>query len=404
MIPSCRSFFPVIAALAVATGGCNIGRTVDKMTLKRLAPGMLANGDVGMACASGGALSPPVIALGQRSGGAKEPRKTAALTLIAAGMCSEREVWRVGLARDRLLYMFKHGGSPSLGTAMQDLSIVGQRFDREAALRNLQAYERVVDVYGAANRDGACPSGLHHYDQLLYLLGMTAGLLAVIHDIQALHSVNVSMSIPPRVAEGARCFDDERWWGLPSAIEASVAVSIPGQSDAKVQSWAALEAAALRGEDSGVWLARALHVQALASTSSTPESLWRAIQAHGAALRRGPAAADSDYALLNAYASEMIRYQSDVLWIAATGSRTPIGMLGSRPPPPPGAERPGEDSVEEDDLLRGLNPDADEAAADTPPGRPADPSSKVAAPGAAPDSGASESPTSAGKNSLQTNH
>ena len=379
----------MIAALAVATGGCNIGRTVDKLTLKRLAPGMLANGDVGMACTSGGALSPPVIALGRRSGGAKEPRKTAALTLIAAGMCSEREVWRVGLRRERLLYMVKNGGSPSLGTAMQDLSIVGQRFDREAALRNLQAYERVVDVYGAPTGDGACPSRLRHYDQLLFLLGMTAGLLAVIHDIRAVHSANVSLAIPPRVVEGVRCLDDELWWALPSAIEASVAVSIPGQGDPGVDSWAALDAAAIRGDRAGVWLARALQVQATVAAGHS-EDVWRAIEAHGAALRRGPSAADADYGLLNAYASEMIRYQSDVLWIAATGSRTPLGMLGSQPAPAPKIEADGD---ADEGLLIGLDPDADpdadadpdEHSSDAPSSGPAeDPGSELAVPGTAP--------------------
>ena len=399
MIPSCRSFFPVIAALAIATGGCNIGRTVDKLTLKRLAPGMLANGDVGMACTSGGALSPPVIALGRRSGGAKEPRKTAALTLIAAGMCSEREVWRVGLRRERLLYMVKNGGSPSLGTAMQDLSIVGQRFEGEAA-RNLQAYERVVDVYGAPTADGACPSRLRHYDQLLFLLGMTAGLLAVIHDIRAGHSANVSLAIPPRVVEGVRCLDDELWWALPSAIEASVAVSIPGQGDPMVDSWAALDAAAMRGDRAGVWLARALQVQATVSAGRL-EHVWRAIEAHGAALRQGPSAADADYGLLNAYASEMIRYQSDVLWIAATGSRTPLGMLGSQPAPAPKIEAEGgEDGEDGEGLLIGLDPDADpdanadEHTSDAPSSGPAeDPGSKPAVPGAA-----------ATQNSVRINH
>lgn len=391
----------MIAALAVAIGGCNIGRTVDKVTLKRLAPGMLANGDVGMACASGGALSPPVIALGQRSGGAKEPRKTAALTLIAAAMCSEREVWRVGLRRERLLYMTKHGGSLSLGTAMQDLSIVGQRFDREAALRNLQAYERVVDVYGAPTGEGACPSRLRHYDQLLFLLGMTAGLLAVIHDIRAVHSANVSLSIPPRVVEGVRCLDDELWWGVPSAIESSVAVSIPGQGDPKVDSWASLDAAAMRGDSAGVWLARALQVQANI-TAGRSEHVWHAIEAHGTALRLGPTAADSDYALLNAYASEMIRYQSDVLWIAATGSRTPLGMLGSQPPPAPGAVLPDED--DDSGLLDDLDPDDDEHASDAPFSGPAqNPNSEPADSGTAPLTGANEAPASAPKHSVRIN-
>ncbi len=388
-------------------GGCNLGRTVDKVTLKRLAPGMLAVGDVGLGCASGGALSPALIALGHRTDGKKEPKKAAALTLIAAGMCSERAAWEADLERSRLRYMAGHGGSPVLGTAMEDLTIKAQRFHREAAARNLAAYQRVVEVYGAPTEDQACPPRLRERDELLFVLGMTAGLLATLHDVQAERSVGVSQSIPNRVVEGAACLDNDRWWGLPGALESAVAGSLSGAVAPKQDPWVGLEAAAVRGEASGLWLGRALQLQTAYSAGRT-EDMWAAIEAHGASLARsagagedGSGAANPDYALLNAYASEMIEFRSDIFWIEATGHRTPLGQLGTKPP-----EEISEDAAGA--FLEGLGGDADEPGSEPGSEAPVEGRGAPPADGEAPPAEAAQPPpgaaASAPTNSAMSNN
>jgi hypothetical protein len=369
-----RSTLTLVAAL-VLTSGCNLGRSVDKMTLKRLAPGMLAVGDVGMACATGESLAPVMMALGHDSDGAKEPKKAAALTLIAAGMCSERGAWEAELQRQRILYTIEHGGDRSQFSVLQDLSATGQRFHEEAASRNYSAYRRVVEVYGAPTQEASCPKGRalkKDRDQQLYLLGMTAGLLATIHDTQAERVVGVPQSIPPLVQDGVACLDDERWWGVPGALGAAIAALVPGASAPGVDPWIALESAAQRGEAQGLWLGRALQLQA-AVGAGKDDVAWAAIAAHGAALSRSAAAgeggagsADSDLALLNAYASEMIRFASDVRWIEATGQRTPLGQLGQRPPADSASAPPVVSDEEADDLLEGLDDGLDQGAPSSP--------------------------------------
>jgi hypothetical protein len=411
MIPLLRSTLPWLAVSVFVAGGCNLGRTVDKVTLKRLAPGMLAVGDVGLGCASGGALSPALIALGHRSDGKKEPKKAAALTLIAAGMCSERAAWEADLERARLRYMASNGGSPVLGTAMEDLTIKAQRFHREAAARNLAAYQRVVEVYGAPTEERACPSRLRERDEVLFLLGMTAGLLATLHDVQAERSVGVSQSIPNRVVEGAACLDNERWWGLPAALESAVAGSLSGAVTPSVDPWIGLRAAAAKGEASGLWLGRALQLQTAYSAGRT-DDMWAAIEAHGAALGRSAAAGDDDagaanpeYALLNAYASEMIEFRSDVLWIGATGHRTPLGQLGTRPP----EEVPEGELTELFDGLGG-DDDGDAPPVDAPPADGDGPAAEAGEPPSQPSEtppGAvspTSTPTPTANNSAMTNN
>ncbi len=354
-----------LVAILMALTACNIGRTVDKVTLKRIAPGMLAFPDVGMACTAGGALGPVLVGLGFASDGVKEPKKSIILTMIAAGMCAERAAWDAERERLALSYVAQHG-MPALSSRMQDLSLVGQRYHRDAAYRNFQAYQRTVEVFGAPNNFHSCPTKrLRDQDQLLFLLGLTAGLLATIHDIQAEQWVGVSQSIPREVEQASACLDDAKFWGVPGALSAVVQVSIPGAAKPGVDPWAALEAAAVRGETSGIWLGRALQLQAAVSTGKD-ELVWKVIQDHQLALMRAAGAepgtagaANPDYGLLNAYATSMIEYHSDLRYLENKGHRTPLGQLGQKPEPPP-------EPVSED-LLEGLvEPESATPAAPTP--------------------------------------
>ena len=344
----------LLVGLLASSLACNLGRSVDKATLKTLAPGMLADDDVGMACAAGGSLAPVTIALGHRSGGAKEPKKAAALTLIAAGMCSERAAWESELERALAMYRVEHG-DPKEGAALQDLLIRERRSRAEAAARNLKAYERVVAAYGAPTDEALCPRRLPERDQLLCLLGMTAGLLAVIHDTAADRAVGVSQAIPRHVQRGVGCVDDERWWGLPGSLKAAIGASIPGAGEPGVDPWTELERAARQGEAKGVWLGRALQVHT-AAAAGKDEVVRMAIAAHGQAIRGGEG--EPAVALLNTYASSMIQQRSDLLWIAAAGHRTPIGALGELP------QTISDD--EADALLEGLEDEAPPPAATSP--------------------------------------
>lgn len=345
-------------ALVVALVGCGVGPTLDRVALRTLAPGMMAQRDLSMACAAGESLSPVLLAFGHKKA-KKEPRKAAALTLISAGICSELAAWDAELDGAQARYVLSRGGDPrQWGAVSSDALVREQRHHQVAAMRNAMAFERTVAVFDAPTQTRDCPDRLKPREELLYLLGLTAGLLAVIHDARAERTLGVSNAIPQHVARGAVCLDDARWWGVPGALRAAVWASVPGAGPQGADPWADLERAAKQGEAQGMWLARALQVQTAASAGKD-ELVRAAITAHGAALG---GASEPAYALLNSYGSAMIQQFSDRLWIGEVGHRTPLGSLGTFPK---GAADDGLDSV-----LEGLPADAAPPAGQVPASAP----------------------------------
>ncbi|MCA9694234.1 MAG: hypothetical protein KC636_31905, partial [Myxococcales bacterium] len=315
-------------ALAVPlTLGCSVSKIVDRATVKTVTPGVLRVGDVGMACAVGETATPLSLALGV---GEDEPRRAAAVSFLSAGMCSELAAWEAELDRRQALYISGHGGDGALwSTLARDAHERERRLHQEAARRNALAYERVVAQYGAPTADQTCPKKrLKEPDQLVFLLGLTAGLLAVLHDGAAERSMGVSLAIPRDVERGATCLDDQRYWRVPTALRAAVWTSVPGAAPSGQDPWAMLHEAAAHGERRGVWLARALEVQA-AGAAGRDELLRAAIEEHARAAARGPG--DPDLALLNSFAAGIIRHESDRIWMNATGHRTPLVALGTFP-------------------------------------------------------------------------
>lgn len=315
-----------ISLVCTALAGCSIGGLIDRATVKRLSPGALAEADVPQACALGRALSPVVLALGHGEPARKQPRLATSLTLIAAGMCSELEIWETELASLRADYALKQGAPREVqASLMKDLLYRERRHHAEAARRDSAAFQAAVGAFGAPTEQQDCPARLKPREELLYLLGLTAGLLAVIHDVHAEHAVGVSSGIPLQVARGAGCLDDAKWWGVPGALQAAVWASVPGSAPAGTDPWAQLARAADAGEAQGVWLARAL--QAQTALDAGKDDLHRAaIAAHATARAKGPGRESAT--LLNDYAARMVQHFADQIWTRDKGHRAPPGELG----------------------------------------------------------------------------
>jgi len=328
----------IVWALTLAQTACNLGRAVDRTTRKTLAPGILASSDVPMACAVGATMAPTMMALGYGKTPEKSPRQAVTLTLVAAGMCAELAAWDDELRGEQIRHSMTAGApGQQAGPLLQDALIRERRHHVEVARRDLGAFEGAVAAFGAPTEANECPARLRKEEELIFLLGLTAGLLAVIHDVAAERALGVSQAIPRLVERGAGCLDDRRWRGLPGALKAAVWVSVPGAAPAGVDAWAALADAAARGEAEGLWLGRALEAQA-AAAAGKDELLRAAITRHAAAARSQGAA---DLALLNDYAGRMIQHFSDRIWMADKGHRTPAGALGSFP----GAKEADEDAA-----------------------------------------------------------
>ena len=151
------------------------------------------------------------------------------------------------------------------------------------------------------------------------------------------------MEIPLAIARAASCLQPDRWWGVPTALQAALWTSVPGAAPDGVDPWAVLEEAAREGEATGVRLARAFEVVALAG-SGKAEALRTAIAAHAASLEKTPP--DPKWRLLDRFATLMIRHESDRIWTQERGYRTPLGALGTFPD--------HQDDAVDTDLLEGL--------------------------------------------------
>lgn len=285
---------------------------------------MLATADVPQACAAGRALSPVVVALGHGKPVKKQALRASSLTLLAAGMCPELEIWEAELAAGAI--DFAPGGDPKARVAaMKDGLYRTRRLHAEAARHYYAAFTAAQAAFGAPTESVDCPQKLQPREELLYLLSLTAGLLAYVHDSRAERVVGVPGGIPQQVARGAACVDNEKYWGVPQALQAAVWATVPGAAPAGTDPWAILETAAGQGEGRGVWLGRALQAQ-VALDADKDDLHRRAVTAHFAARTQGAGLAE--VRLLNDFAERMVVFFSDRLWIREAGHRMPSGPPG----------------------------------------------------------------------------
>lgn len=321
--------------LLTSIAGCNTSKMINNATLKTMMPGMMPSPDVAMVCTTGTALAPVATALDPED----PPHKATVMTMMAAGMCAELSVWEAELERRRA----PHEGR---GAAVVDLLEREGRLHAAAAQRYYAAWQSLEAAYGPVG-DG-CPSlDTKRNEDALYLLGLSSGVLAMIHDRAAQGTVGVPMDIPPKVGRAAACLDDEKFWAVPSALAGAIQASLPGPDQAG--GFEMLSASAARGGSSGVRLAAAFQIQTL-STTGQDDALRDAILAYTEAVAATPA--DPQWRLLDSFAHHLIQHESDRIWMAEEGKRTPIGSLGTFP---------GTDAFDfGDDLLRDLLPTAPE--------------------------------------------
>jgi len=313
------------------------GKVMSGYAEEHMVPQLMGDADVDMVCETGVSMGAFLLSFKRV---VAVPEQVGAVTMLSAAMCAEFKAWEEEL---RGLRAIREGRSAEAS----DARISEKRAHAVAASRFLRAYQLTSSAYGPIGE--GCPS-LGEQDGVFYLLGLSSGLLAVIHDRAAAGVVGVPMDIPARVTRASVCLDNERFWGVPLALQAAIWISVPGKTPANTDPWAVLESAAVRGEAAGVRLARAFQVQA-ASTVGNEAMIEKAIAAHAASLEATPA--HQEWRLLDAYATFLIRHESDRIWTRSEGHRTEQGSLGTFPR---AAELPGDGSSDSDDgLLDGLD-------------------------------------------------
>jgi len=300
--------------------------------VEHMAPYVLSSEDMYMACEDGRSIGNLLMSFERVT---DSPDKAAIMALASAGMCGEFASYEAEIAHVR------HLNAGRVGDAT-DARILQQRLSARAAARFARAYQRLVDAYGEPGE--SCPE-LGESDEVLYLLGLSGGMLGVLFDRAANGVVGVDMGIPAKVLRATECLDDERWYGIPGALKGALYTNIPGSAPEGVDPWKLLDDAAAKGEQTGVRLARALQLKAAIGAGKT-EKNREYIASHFVSLKNTPS--PSRGRLLDLYATTMIQHFSDLIWVEDTGHRTPIGQSGTF------WSEPEVEDDDDDDLLEGL--------------------------------------------------
>ncbi|TNE85615.1 MAG: hypothetical protein EP330_25185 [Deltaproteobacteria bacterium] len=301
---------------------------VDNLTVNRVVPRYMTNGDLEMACALGETLSNGLAAVPKED---NPPHRALTLGYGTAAMCAELQAMEYELAAARAEHLYE--GEAQIA-AIKDARYGAERAHGLAARRWWDAFEHTEVQYGPVG-DETCPTFNRRHDQMTYLVGLYAGMAALIHDKTAGGPVGVPLDVLPRVARSSQCLDDDLLWHVPEAMRAASWATVPGSGPTDVDPWAMLAEAAKKGEGTGVRLGRAMHVL-INANAGRGEQAREGMQMHGESLKSTPVA--PDWKFFDEYARRITLHQSDLVWTAAEGYRTPaLGDL-----PQDGAEAPAD--------------------------------------------------------------
>lgn len=327
----------ILAGIFATLTGCSVqkmaGDAVIEYTHDTAIPFLMSQGDLKAACSMGQSMGPVVASFSQLE---LSPENVGIATNMASGMCAEFEQRDAEL--DRVRALFEGKTSQAL-----DAMIREKQGHRLAALRMIRGYEDAMKTFGDFSQK--CPKFESQTDELLALLGLSSGALALLHDFNSEKSVGISLDVPGIIEKSAKCFDDEKWWGMPTALRASLWLSIPGAGPEGVDPIEAMKEAAKKGDAQGVLLARAMLVL-MANTVGQNDVMCNAIEE-----MPSNTTLNHDYDMLNAYARGLIEHQADLAWTRQAGYRAPF-MNPSCPSNQPAT--PSLDESRVDDLLDGL--------------------------------------------------
>jgi hypothetical protein len=321
--------------LLLATG-C-VQNRVDRFTVDRVMARGSEVPDVDKACQLGSAFAHALAAPPRAS---RPPRRAMVIAEMTAGLCAEAQAWEAELDAERALRNLV--GDARLAE-VKDARLREERARQQAAARLYRSFQHLDALWGPIG-DGC--ARVPERDQLVLLLGLYAGVNALLHDKASGGRVGVPADVIGKVARGARCLSDATWWHVPSALEAACWATVPGSAPEGVDPWVALEQAARAGEASGVRLALGLEVL-FAYNAGQEELAIRALKTHAASLQDRPQLESG--ALLDEYARLVSLHVSDLLWTSAKGYRAP----GLGPPIPeetlaPASEDPFADPFAEE--------------------------------------------------------
>ena len=326
----------IVAAVLIALTGCSsIYRTTGwfayDFSESYAMPYVMKTDDTQMGCAMSEAMTPMLLSFSELTW---SPDRLATTMYMQSGACAEAEASEEGLT---YLRAYK---SQNIGEA-KDARIRQKRLFALAAQRQYKGYQHLVAEFGEPGE--TCPD-MDEDEEFFWMLGLVRGLQAVMSDVRGQGEVGVPKDIAMKSVRGSQCLDAKRWWGVPKAMQAAVWTMMPDNAPDGVDPWQELADASEMAGESGVRLAQAVEV-VIADGSGNEERLRDAIRRHAQSVKTKTP--NGQYRMLDIVATQQVLAVSDRLWTEATGSRTPIGGLGTFWDD----ASPAEEALDIDDLL-----------------------------------------------------
>jgi hypothetical protein len=318
-----RLSLPILAGLVVGLSGCGLiykptGHVLSHYSQDEVVPYVLGSGDLDLSACGTGMGQHQLLASFSRVIG--RPSKVLLNTSLLAGLCSEAEAQEEQLRFARAL---RDGDTEEA----RDARIESQRLFRRTALRRYQVYRDTVAAYGELG-DGKCPSLGNDTEEFEYMVGTLTSIQALLSDIQASSSVGVPQDVAARAGRATQCMDNEKWWGIPNALQAVVWLSVPGTTPDGTDPWTQLKEAADYGATKGMPLPAMLY--AVAGYGQSDDAREKeGIRQVAKIYNNGEAPAD--YLILAEVAYAQALYLSDRIWTRESGQRTPFLALGDFP-------------------------------------------------------------------------
>ena len=317
--------FVAVVSVAAIVSACGV---VDQMVYKttgdvlqgfsrnHTVPYLLQTNDLAMGCAMSEATAPLLLSFGRVT---SEPDQLAVILYLSAGGCAEEQAREFELEGLAAMYGLNASGA-------EDAMIRQKRAYVLASERYFRAWQHFSAYYGDPDAE-VCPHFYDDTDEFVYLAGLLSGLQALNAQIQSTSSSgDVPTNIGPIVARAAACLDNEKWWGVPMALQAVVGSMLPGILSDGEDAFAWLEAADQLGDRGGVRLAYVFH--AMAAVNAGDETMLKGVVRNYVQSVDDYPASES-WRFLDAMASKMMVALSDRLWMENAGHRTPLGRLGS---------------------------------------------------------------------------
>ena len=277
-------------------------------------PYALASSDVDLGCAISGAFTPFVLSFSRVT---TPPNELATMMYLFAGNCSEIKAREEELRYLRAMYNKN-------GLEAQDARIAQKRLLNQAAKRQLAGYESLTKAI--TEPGGQCPELPSPNEEFYWLVGLLNGLQATLNDLASESNANVPLDIASKVGRGATCLDNDKWWGVPKAIQAAIWATIPNNKPTNVDPLKELELAVQIGFEKGINITPVIAAQVYMGLGDVERV--KTIIRHHKETKKG-LLNKPEFRLLNEFSDLQLQAISDRLWTEATGKRTPLSGLGT---------------------------------------------------------------------------